>query len=518
MKKEGSTSLGIIASLISTVVSFGVAFFLTPILINSIGKEAYSFYPIANNFVSYMSLATMALNSMAARFVSVEGARGNFTRSQKYYSSVLIANVCMSFALFVPMALIVAFIDVILNVPGNLLTDVRILFALTFFSMIINLISSVFDISTFTSRRMDVRACKDIACNALRAALFIGLFVIMTPHVYYFGVVSVFVALFGLVVQWLYSKQLMPGYRISLKNFDWRMVKKLVSSGVWNSVNNLGSVLLQGLSLVMVNMLIGPTQAGDYSLAQNLPHVITAIITAVYNVLLPKLTYSYAVYEKKDFIEAVKRSQVVLGSISIVPVCLVMAMGQPFYDLWVPGQDSSMLQSLTILLAMPLVVHGSMWTIYGLNIVNDSVKVPALVLLVLGMCSALASIISIVVFGLGIYAIPAITCISSVIFYGYFIPLYAAREIGARPYEFLPCIVKSGVFSLAFTAAIWCFVQSIELNTWLLFFAFATCSGVLGLVLYTIALCGLSCFTEIVKRCFTQIGLRMKRAFKCIRF
>ena len=56
-------------NLISNIISYSstilISFVLTPYLINTLGKEAYSFYPLANNFVNFMGILTLALNSMA---------------------------------------------------------------------------------------------------------------------------------------------------------------------------------------------------------------------------------------------------------------------------------------------------------------------------------------------------------------------------------------------------------------------------------------------------------------------
>ena len=39
----------------SLFISIGVSFILTPFLIEHIGKEAYGFFPLANNFVTYIT-------------------------------------------------------------------------------------------------------------------------------------------------------------------------------------------------------------------------------------------------------------------------------------------------------------------------------------------------------------------------------------------------------------------------------------------------------------------------------
>ena len=71
MSEKKQTVVNLIAKIISYGATLLISFFLTPYLVEKLGKEAYSFYPIANNFVNYMGVITIALNSMASRFITI---------------------------------------------------------------------------------------------------------------------------------------------------------------------------------------------------------------------------------------------------------------------------------------------------------------------------------------------------------------------------------------------------------------------------------------------------------------
>ena len=77
MESKKQLSINLIANVAAYSVNIIISFFMTPYLIRVLGKEAYSFYPIANNFVQYMGIITVALNSMASRFITIELAKGN---------------------------------------------------------------------------------------------------------------------------------------------------------------------------------------------------------------------------------------------------------------------------------------------------------------------------------------------------------------------------------------------------------------------------------------------------------
>ena len=54
--------------------------------------------------------------------------------------------------------------------------------------------------------------------------------------------------------------------------------------------------------------------------------------------------------------------------------------------------DSGYLQVLSVANIIPVLIHSSMWTVYGLNVTNNKLKQPALVLILTGAVSAVLSI------------------------------------------------------------------------------------------------------------------------------
>ena len=70
-------AINMIASLSTFAVGLGVRFFLTPYIVGTLGREAYGFIGLSADILSYTGLVTIALNSMAGRFVTIKYAAGN---------------------------------------------------------------------------------------------------------------------------------------------------------------------------------------------------------------------------------------------------------------------------------------------------------------------------------------------------------------------------------------------------------------------------------------------------------
>lgn len=491
MKNNKRLAISIVSNVLSVAVSLGVSFLLTPYLLRTLGKEAYSFYPLANNFVSYMTIITLALNSMASRFITIEIVRGNEQKAHTYFSSVFFSNVILSAVLLIPMVLITVFVDAVLNVPSDLIGDVKALFALVFLAMVINLISSVFGIATFAKERMDLRAYREIGQNVIRATVFVLLFSLYSPSIVFLGVVAVAVAFGNGCVQYAFTRKLLPEYHVHVKEFDWHAVLELVKSGIWNSVNNLGSILTMSLGVLLANKFIGTSESGDITIVQTLPQFMTSVICAVYGVLLARISVVYAKGDKNATQQTVINTQKILGVICTVPAAMSIVYGEYFFRLWIPNEDAHYLQLLSIISVIPVLLHSTMWTVYGLNVTNNKIRTPALVLIGTGMSSVLITLILLKTTTWGVFAVTGVSSFCNTLFYLVFIPMYAAKKMDFRLGVFYPHIIRSILFTVAIVLVFYPIKKSCDgfLNSWFGFFVMVGLSEIVGVVIYFFMVC-----------------------------
>lgn len=69
MSENKKISINIVMSIVGFLITIFISLFITPYIVEQLGGEAYGFVGLANNFVSYASLITVALNSMSSCFV-----------------------------------------------------------------------------------------------------------------------------------------------------------------------------------------------------------------------------------------------------------------------------------------------------------------------------------------------------------------------------------------------------------------------------------------------------------------
>lgn len=483
MNNKKQLSINLIANMASYSVNIIVSFFLTPYLIRVLGKEAYSFYPIANNFVQYMGIVTTALNSMASRFITIEIAKKNIHQANIYFSSVFYANIVLAAILLIPMTAAVIFLEKLLNIPIDLVVSIKILFILVFISMLINIITSVFSVAVFAKNRIDLRSLADVIHAILKLILYVVLFYLFVPNIISVGIISVILAIVTFLIHLGYTRKLLPEVKISKKYFEVRSVMEMLSSGIWNSVNQIGSALMFSLSIVYCNVLIGAEAGGEYSIIQTIPNFINGIISTLAAVFIPSVTQTYATKPISEVVSEVKMSQKIMGIITNVPIVVFMVIGADFYRLWVPGENAQRLYILSALTIFHLLFIGVTWTIANLNTVLNKVKVPALYLLGSGIANFALVMILHNCTDLGIYAIPLSSAIILLIWSVVFIPLYPCRVLKLKWNTFYTAINKMVISSAIIFLVTMGLRSAVDIQSWFGLVAFCCVTGCLGVLI-----------------------------------
>ena len=505
-RTESKRQVGInmIANIVSFSVGMLISFVLTPFLIRTLGKEVYGFYPIANNIVSYLSVVTSAMSSMASRFVTVSLVQNNRRDANRYFSSAAAANTILSVIVAIPMLIIVLFVDSFMDVPFDSVIAVKELFALVFASVLVNILSAVFGIATFAKNRIDLRSLRELIAAILKAVLFVVLYAVFKPSVVYIGTVALIIALLNMAVQVFYTKKLMPEVRFSISNVSWSCTKALMAPSVWTMVNSLGNLMLTTTSVIMANMFYGAQASGSYSIVQTVPQFINTLIGVLAGVFYPVITYRYAENDHPGLLRELRTSQQMMGGFTCAVIAVFSALGTDFFSLWTPGEDAAFLSRLSFVVILPHYLIACLWSLTNLNIAMNKVRVPALFTLGCGVANILFSYVLYKFSDIGVLSLAIVSTVLQYVWIGILIPQYVCRKLGVRWYTFYVPVWKGlGCAALVFTL-IYIIKSYFNLNSWFRLLLFGAISGACALALFMVVMVGFSTLRKqaarIIKR------------------
>lgn len=452
MKNNRQLTINMIANFINFGISLCISFFLSPYIVRTIGVEANGFITLANNFVSYTSLITIALNSMSGRYITIALTEGKQQEASKYFTSALYANITIASVLGVVSLFVIVFLKSIINIPDHLLIDVQLLFSLLFLNCLIGVISATFSVATFARNKLYLEYLGITVGSVARAVVILGGFLLFRPHVWYVGLGGLVSGIVVLCFDIVYTKRLIPEIRISRSSFRLGYVLTLIKSGIWNTINKLGQILTDGLDLLITNLFIDSTAMGVLSLAKTVPNLIFSLMGSIVGVFSPDFTILYAQKRYQDLLREVKQSMKIMGVVTNLPIIILVVCGGDFFRLWQPTQDPRKLQMLSLLTVACLVFSGSVNCLYNIFTVVNKLKLNSIVVLVHGALSTLCVFFALKWTSLGVYAVAGVSTLLGIMRLFLFTIPYGAVCLKQKWYVFYWDAIKPALFAILASA------------------------------------------------------------------
>lgn len=423
--------INITATVTAFVIGLCINFFLTPFIVENLGREAYGFIGLSNDFLTYFTLITIALNAMAGRFITIRYVEGRIEEANRYLSSVFFTNLILAVVILGLSTLFVIFIRSIVDIPEELVADVRFLFSLLAVSSVIALLLNTFGIGTFITNRLELNSIRKIIGDLLRAFCLIIPFSVFSPHVWYIGISGVVVALYNGIWNVKFTHRLTPELQIKLAWYDPQKIKDLLSAGLWNLINKLSDVLNHSFDLLIANIFIGAAAMGVYSISKSIPMLVLSLFAMLVSVFAPKITILYAQNKISAIIGDLKESILFHGLLTAVVSAELYLLTPAFYRLWLPSEDTQLLTLLTFLGFCPFgLPYEALWNVFT---VTNKVKYTSLELIgesLLMLIIVLSSMQLVESPTTRLYIMAGTRTVLSLLRSLLFLPMYAAKCLG----------------------------------------------------------------------------------------
>lgn len=437
-------------SIIVFVLNLCVSFFLTPFIVSRLGTAAYGFVGLSNNIIGYTGLLTVAVNAMAGRFVTIKVHEGNIRQANIYLSSVFFANMILATVILVGLVVVVVFLPDLINIPSELIVDVRILFSLLALSTCLGLMIGIISVSTFICNRLDYSNLRTLVGTVIRVVLLLLLFGFLPPKLWYIGISVMVMEIYGIITNYWFFCNLTPELQIKRTYFDFKHLKEVVLAGAWNILNKLSEILTRGLDLLMVNLFIGTTAMGQLSLSQTLPILVLGFVGTLTANFAPIFTRLYAQGQFDNLKAELLRSVRLSSFISCIPLTLIFVYSDVFYSLWLPTENAEFLYKLTVYGSIGLIFAMPLEPLWNIFTITNKVRQSSLNLIYFSTCQFVVVLVLMfltddnvirlfLLIGTRVL-VNSIRCLT-------FLPIYGAKCLGFSRILFFSLILKN-VFCL----------------------------------------------------------------------
>ena len=385
MSNKFYTILNLITGIFTVIVQFATSFFLSPFIVKALGAEANGYTQLAANFVMYATLLTTAFNSMASRFVSVAYHQGKTDKAKCYYSSVYVVNIGL-IALLLPVSIAVALkLEHIIVIDNVDIIDVKLLFGCVFANFFIGMMSSLYSISMYVKNAIfysNILNCVRTVCNAV---LLLVVFSLLPIKIFYVSLVALILSVVMLPAYVYYQNKLLPEIHFDKVSFSWSAVKEMLLSGIWNSVNQCGHLLLTGLDLLLSNLFISPYAMGVVAVSKTIPSAIIQLATTINSNFSPSITQSWAMGDYNSVLQELRMAMKISIVIVSVPIVTFCCLGVSFYSLWQPTLAPVVLTVLSVLGCSAFIVLAGTQVLYNVLTASNRLKINSLTFLAMGV-------------------------------------------------------------------------------------------------------------------------------------
>ncbi len=436
LSNRTQTAINLATGIFTMLVSLGINFFLSSYIVSELGEEANGFSQLANNFVTYASLLTLAFNSMAGRFISVSYHENDFKRMKSYFSSVIICNMVVIFILLPISVMTIQNLERLIVIENADIQHVKYLFSCVFINFFANIVISIYSISTFVLNKIYIHNLLKAFQTALNGILLLVFFSVLQPKIYYVSLCAMLMTLIVMPLYVVIQKKLMPQLHFSFHDFRIDAVKQMLKSGIWNTVNQGGNLLMTGLDLLLANLFVSPAMMGLLSVAKVVPNAIINLATTLNTNFAPEIVMQFAKHDRDAMLHTLRSNMKISSVLISIPIVIFCSFGVAFFSLWVPSLDPKALTILSLLTCLALIPTAGTQTLYNVFTATNKLKVNSLAFVGTGLLN-----IGIVYHllrhtALGIYAIAGVSSILT-IFRSVIITLpYTAKLMNLPWYEF----------------------------------------------------------------------------------
>jgi O-antigen/teichoic acid export membrane protein len=327
-------ALNVTMNWVAMVVGMIVPFFLTPIVVQSLGAVAYGVWILAVSTVAYLGLLDLGLRSAVIRYVSKADAQGQEAEAQKAIGAALWFRILIAFgAVFLSFVLAMVFPH-LFKVPNGLDRPAQITVLMCAFAVAVTLVSGVFGAVLGAIHRFDILSGVTVTQTAIKA---VGVICILRSGR---GLIALAywefaVTLLAGLATWAMAVKIFPACRFKLGRPDMETLKMIWSYSLTTFIIVIAVQVVFYTDNMVVGAFVSVGAVAFYSFGGSLVAYSRQIVSAVATTFIPMASNLEAAGKSEELQQLlIKGTQATLGL--ALPVSLALLFrGKTFIGLWI---------------------------------------------------------------------------------------------------------------------------------------------------------------------------------------
>lgn len=427
------TSLNAAINIARTVVTALIGIFMVPFYIDTLGVATYGLIPLATAMSSYIMIISDSLVSACYRYVMTSFREDDPDSISVTYNTSLY-GIGKAQLVLIPIVLVFAFVSPYLfNISGTAVLDVQVMFCLILLSTLIVTYCSAMNSIFYAVNKLYILYSIRIFYIVSQVAIILVLFHVTAPSLIEVGLAYLLSAVLFYILIRYYSRRIYPGLKVDRRLYDAKLFRNIGSLGLWTVLRKLGDLLFIQISLIMVNLYLGPIAGGNFAIVVNMISMLNTACFSITAVISPLLYHAQKDSDPNVLIDVTCSYLKIMSLICAVPIAFVMVFCPQILTAWVGGEyvDLAPLVAIAYLAELLYVAHS---LISDITIMYLKVKEACVMTLAFGVMNILLGSVLAVVFDLDSMGIIVAWTVSTVLLCAA-ITMYSSRLIGASAFK-----------------------------------------------------------------------------------
>lgn len=477
MKIKANLITNILVFVTSTLISV----FLTPFLLQHIGKEAFGVVRLALLVPTYVGFLTLVISGAVSRYLTIALKNDDEIESLRVFNTALFSIIIVSMIIVLLTLFFVKNINMFFDIPSYNHENVSWLFLTIALSSLLQIISAMFLIPAFANNRLDIRNYNRLTEVFATTVLIVVLVLFSDFPINSIGIAHIIGALLALLISIKVWKRFAPQLTVSTKHFSKSTLKKFTGMGSWLIVDQLGTILLLSIDLIIVNHIFGIAINAEYAIAQQWQNMFRTLATVITGAAVPIIMIKYAQNDHDGIVELSYKAVRYIGMSLAVIGGILAGFSESLLNVWV-GAEYVHLSLLMQIMILPMIIGLSIHILFPIQIAYNKIKTPAIVTLLFGLLNAILAYSLAKYSALGFYGVAIASAITLFIRNLVFTVLYSSKITQADIRNYYIEVIKVALITcMVFVFSKW-LNDSLIIDSWLDLFGVTVFSTLVSVI------------------------------------
>lgn len=349
---------------VGLLVSIIIAFWVSPIIVNSMGKEMYGVWTLIVSITGYFTVLDFGVNTAIVRYISSSIAKKEYEAARSIFSTSILIFALVSFGIVLISTIIGYFLPDIFSIKNVSRQYLYVVFMVSALDLALGLLFSVYQGSLIALQEFVFVNAVSIVINIIRSIIIV-IAIKNGAGIMILAVSQLLASLLKAGLQYVVINNKYNYLRYDRNHVNTSTIKKIYNYSVYSFLIAISLKLLFYTDSVVIAARIGVAEVAFYSIPATLLDYLEKLVWSMISVLVPIVSANHAYGNDND-----NRQLYIYGTrytllISLPIIISLYFYGDDFIGLWMGpefGRQSYLVLKLLLigfgLSFSQLIAHG----------------------------------------------------------------------------------------------------------------------------------------------------------------